>query len=241
MQQVGWELAGSWGEGTPAWGSSCLLRPGTPLPTCSPSTAVQLPCYTAIGTGLVTFPILSLLLWKLFLFPVIKRGGGTVCFSIRRSQRGLQFPSASMHYLRCVTKLFVRKLLYSSVFFLAPSIIWMSFGTVYHSAHSILSQGIGLLIYKLLQHKKMLKTLQHYIVCTWERGRTAGRKSSKWVRAQDTQRELFKGEGKEGRVVWVFLPFLVYRDVYFGRYKHRECRNSSSRNKSLQGEGDGEQ
>lgn len=117
----------------------------------------------------------------------------------------------------------------------------MSFGTVYHSAHSILSQGIGLLIYKLLQHKKMLKTLQHYIVYAWERGRTAGRKSSKWVRAQDTQRELFKGEGKEGRVVWVFLPFLVYRDVYFGRYKHRECRNSSSRNKSLQGEGDGEQ
>lgn len=43
--------------------------------------------------------------------------------SIRRSQRGLQFPSASVYYLRCVTELFLRKLRYSTYFFLPPSII----------------------------------------------------------------------------------------------------------------------
>lgn len=122
VQQAGWELAGSWarGEGAPAWGNSCLPRPGTSLPTCSPCTAVQLPRFTAVGTGLVTFPS----------YPphckshrVIKHGGGTACSSIRESQRFAWMPSASMYYLRCVTKLFVRKLLCSSDFFSAPSII----------------------------------------------------------------------------------------------------------------------
>lgn len=53
------------------------------------------------------------------------------------------------------------------------------------------------------------------------------------------------GEGKEGRVVCVFLGFFSFfpcvQRCIFWEIKHIECRNSGSRNKPLQGEGDGEQ
>lgn len=48
-----------------------------------------------------------------------------------------------------------------------------------YSAYGILSQDTakGPFTYKLLQCNKRLKVLEHYIVCTWERGRARHRTS----------------------------------------------------------------
>ena len=166
------------GEGSPAWGSSRLSAwdrdAHLQSSHCNAAALLHSNRYR-IGdlSHFIPFTVKAVLNSR-----VTKHAGRAVMLvavrsSVRKSQIGLLFPSASIYYLRCMTKLFLRKLLYSTDFFLPSSIIWVSFVTIYCSAHSVLSQGIAPLTYKLLQYKKRLKVLQQYIVCTWERGRAA--------------------------------------------------------------------
>lgn len=128
---MSWRAA-SWaqggGEGIPAWGSSSLSAWDLDAHLQSfhyNAAALLHGSRDRIGdpSHFIAFAVKAVLNRR-----VIKRAGRAVmlvavCSGVRKSQIGLQFPSASMYYLRCVTKLFLRTLLYSTDFFLPPSIM----------------------------------------------------------------------------------------------------------------------
>lgn len=113
------------GEGTLAWGSAHLSTWDLDAHWQSfHFNAAALPHSSRYRIGDLSYFIPSTVLDS----RVIKRAERAVmlaaaCSSIWKSQIGLLFLSASIYYLRCMTKLFLRKLLYSTDFFLPPSII----------------------------------------------------------------------------------------------------------------------
>lgn len=113
------------GEGTLAWGSAHLSTRDIDAHWQSfHFNAAALPRSTRCRIGDLSYFIPFTVLDS----RVIKRAERAVMLaaarsSVRKSQIGLLFLSESIYYLRCMTKLFLRKLLYSTDFFLPPLII----------------------------------------------------------------------------------------------------------------------